>query len=262
MQRSEHGNRGNGGAGKIGRDVLRDGGKAEDVDVQHLAGLPRRFEIRASVGSQTEVQASAGGGLLHDFGVTFELIANSGSDEIRAVRIKSVLHHQVDVAQVDISKIDGDFFGFRRLWPQFLEIWSHDSSIGHLHGWYMDVWTEFARSLSLMNDRLLTKEFGEVFDMSWIDEVKDRPAAKEFVEIAGKERIARAADEAARHALARVLVNHARKAGLDLHEDAESLTEKLAIYANQERLEFMIGDMDKMTDVRQFLRDHNVGLIT
>jgi hypothetical protein len=115
-------------------------------------------------------------------------------------------------------------------------------------------------AIRLMNDRLLTKEFGEVFDMSWIDEVKDRPAAKQFVEIAGKERIARAEDEAARRALARVLVNHARKAGLDLHEDAESLTEKLAIYAEQERLELMIEDMDKMTDVRQFLRDHNVDL--
>src|SRR6202035_5767765 len=45
MQGSEHGNRGDGGASEIGRDVLRDGGKTEHVDMQHLAGLPRRFEI-------------------------------------------------------------------------------------------------------------------------------------------------------------------------------------------------------------------------
>jgi hypothetical protein len=32
-------------------------------------------------------------------------------------------------------------------------------------------------------------------------------------------------------------------------------------YAEQERLELMIEDMDKMTDVRQFLRDHNVDLL-
>ena len=59
MQGSEYRNRGDGGAGEIGRDILRDAGKAEDVDVKHLAGLPRRFEIRAGVGSQNEVQAFA-----------------------------------------------------------------------------------------------------------------------------------------------------------------------------------------------------------
>ena len=96
--------------------------------------------------------------------------------------------------------------------------------------------------------------------MSWIDEVKDRPAAQQFVEIAGKERIARAADEAARHALARVMINHARKTGLDLHEDPDSLTEKLAIYADQGRLKQMIEDMGTMTDVREFFRDHNIDL--
>jgi hypothetical protein len=118
MEGSEHGNRGNGGAGEIGRDILRDAGKAEDVDVQHFAGPPRRFEIRASAGSQTEVQAFAGRGLLDDVGVTLELIANRRSDEIGAVRIKSVPHHQIDVAQVDIAEIDRDFLGVWGLWAQ------------------------------------------------------------------------------------------------------------------------------------------------
>jgi hypothetical protein len=65
----------------------------------------------------------------------------------------------------------------------------------------------------LMNGNLPKQGYREVFDMSWIDEVKDRPAALRFVKIAGKERIARAESEAARRALARVLVNHAEKAG-------------------------------------------------
>ena len=55
MQGSEHGNRGDGGAGEIRGDVLRDAGKAEDVDVQHLAGSLRRLEIRAGVVPQTKV---------------------------------------------------------------------------------------------------------------------------------------------------------------------------------------------------------------
>jgi hypothetical protein len=70
MQGSEHGNRGDGGAGEIGRDVLRDAGKAEDVDVQNPTGLPRRFEIRAGVVLQTEAQALAGGGLLDHVGLS------------------------------------------------------------------------------------------------------------------------------------------------------------------------------------------------
>ena len=60
MQGSEHRNRGNGGEGEIGRDILRYAGKAEDVDVQHLAGLPRRFEIRSGVVPQTEGQGLCG----------------------------------------------------------------------------------------------------------------------------------------------------------------------------------------------------------
>jgi len=45
----------NGGAGEIGRDVLGDAGKAQNIDVQHLTGPPRRFEIRSAVVSQTEL---------------------------------------------------------------------------------------------------------------------------------------------------------------------------------------------------------------
>ena len=36
-------------AGQLGSDVLGDGGQAEHVDVQHLAGALRRFEILAAV---------------------------------------------------------------------------------------------------------------------------------------------------------------------------------------------------------------------
>jgi hypothetical protein len=43
------------------------------------------------------------------------------------------------VAQVHIAKINRDFFVFRRLRPQFMDIWGHVfPSSRHLHGWYMD----------------------------------------------------------------------------------------------------------------------------
>ena len=56
----EHRDRGDGGAGELGRDVLGDGRQAEHIDMQHLAGAPRRFEILAAVIPQPEVQSSSG----------------------------------------------------------------------------------------------------------------------------------------------------------------------------------------------------------
>ncbi|MET4155681.1 hypothetical protein ABIC05_008045 [Bradyrhizobium sp. RT7a] len=125
MEGSEHGNRADSCAGEFGRDVLRDAGKAKHIDVQHLAGSLRRFEIRARVIPEAEIQAFAGGRLLDHVGVTLELIADRRPDEIRAIRIEPVIHHQIDVAQVDEAEIDGDLFGFRRLRPQFLNIRRH-----------------------------------------------------------------------------------------------------------------------------------------
>ena len=52
MKGAQHGDRGDGGAGKLGRDVLGDGRQAKNIDVQHLAGALRRFEILAAVISQ------------------------------------------------------------------------------------------------------------------------------------------------------------------------------------------------------------------
>ena len=127
MEGSEHGNRADGGAGEIGRDVLRDTGKSKHIDVQHLAGSLRRFEIRARVIPEAEIQAFTGGRLLDDVGVTLELIADRRPDEIRAVRVEPVLHHQIDVAQVDEAEINSDLFGFRRLRPQYLNVRGHNS---------------------------------------------------------------------------------------------------------------------------------------
>jgi hypothetical protein len=45
MQGPQYRDRGDGGAGQIGSDVLGNGCQAEHVDVQHLAGALRRFEI-------------------------------------------------------------------------------------------------------------------------------------------------------------------------------------------------------------------------
>ena len=90
--------------------------RPKNVDVQHLAGAPRRFEILAAVIPQPEVQALSDRGLLDDVCVTFELVADGRPDEIGPVRIEPFLHHQIDVTEVDIAKIDRDFLGVGGLW--------------------------------------------------------------------------------------------------------------------------------------------------
>ena len=79
----------------------------------------------------------------------------------------------------------------------------------------------------------------------------DNPVAKQFIEIAGKDRLA----EEARRALARVLARHATKLSLDPPDDAETL---LATYADEKVLSEMIEDMQNMADFREFLRNHGV----
>ena len=41
-----------------------------------------------------------------------ELIADRSANKVRAVGIKAFLHQQVDVAEVDVTQIDCDLFGF------------------------------------------------------------------------------------------------------------------------------------------------------
>jgi hypothetical protein len=88
VQGPQHGDGGNGGAGEFGRDVLRDAGKAQNIDMQHNTGPPRRFEILSAVVAQTELQAFSGRGLFDDVSVAFELVTDRRSEEISAVGIE------------------------------------------------------------------------------------------------------------------------------------------------------------------------------
>src|SRR5258708_18006000 len=125
MEGSEHRHRSDGGAGQIGRDVLGDGRQAENVDVQHLAGASCRLEIFAAVVPQPKVKALSDRRLLYDVRVPLELVADGRSDEIGTVGIESLLHHQIDLTQVDVTEVDGDLLGVGRFWPQVAHIVSH-----------------------------------------------------------------------------------------------------------------------------------------
>jgi len=140
MQSPQHADGGDRGPSKLGCDVLGDSGKTQHVDVQHLTGAARGFEILAAEVPQTEIQTFSGRRLFSYIGMTFELIADRRPNEIGTVRVEAFMHHQVDVTEVDEAKIDRDLFAVGGLWPEFADIADHVClpSIHHLHGWYME----------------------------------------------------------------------------------------------------------------------------
>src|SRR4029077_2054367 len=118
MEGAQHRDRGNGGAGQIGRDVLGDGRESQNVDVQHLAGATRRFEIFAAEIPQTEVQALPGRGLVDDVCVTFGAGCGWPSGSNRSGSNRILPAPSIDLTEVDIAKVDRDFLGVWGLWAQ------------------------------------------------------------------------------------------------------------------------------------------------
>src|SRR4029077_5472555 len=92
------------------------------MDVQHLAGALRRFEILAAVISKPEVQALSGRALPDDLCMALELVPDGGPDENGPVRIEPFLHHEIDVTEIDIAKVDRDLLGIASPGSQFAYI--------------------------------------------------------------------------------------------------------------------------------------------
>jgi hypothetical protein len=74
--------------------------------------------------------------------VAFELIADGRPDEIGTVGIEPFLHHQIDVTEVDLAKVDRDLLGFRSLGSQLAYIVGHGNiPLSHPIGWQQDgIW--------------------------------------------------------------------------------------------------------------------------
>ena len=103
---------------------------------QRLPGDARRFQVLAAVMAKAEIEGLARHRLADRVGVPVELVVDGGANEIRPVGVEAVLHHQVDMAEIDIAEIDRDLFAVRRSGPQLLHIASHHQpSLCHPTGW-------------------------------------------------------------------------------------------------------------------------------
>ena len=101
----------NGGDGfprQLGRNICCDHRQPEHLDVKRLAGRLQGLQVLPAVLTQAEVELVPSNGLLDGVAVAIELIADRCSDEVGAVGIKTLLHQEVDVAEIDIAEVDRD----------------------------------------------------------------------------------------------------------------------------------------------------------
>src|SRR5690606_17990257 len=112
----------------------------QHMDVEHLAGCTRRLEIIAAVVSQAEVEALVGYRPPHRVRMPLELVADCRADKVGPVRVEPLLHHQVDLAEVDVTEVDRDLLGIAGLRSQLMYVPCHRSfpSIRHPLGWQVE----------------------------------------------------------------------------------------------------------------------------
>jgi hypothetical protein len=71
-------------------------------------------------------------------GVAFELIADCGSNEIGPVRVETLLHHEVDLPEVDVTEIDRDLLAVG-LWAELMYL-GHNIAIRYPSVWMVYGW--------------------------------------------------------------------------------------------------------------------------
>src|SRR4029077_1833553 len=90
----------------------------------------------ARIVSETKFQRMAHDRFTHLIAMGRKMVADRRANEVRAVGIKAFLHQQIDVAEVDVTQVDCDLFGFARSIAEPVNLGGH--AWLHLCGWYMD----------------------------------------------------------------------------------------------------------------------------
>jgi hypothetical protein len=81
--------------------------------MEQLSGRAHRFQIFTAEMPQAELHFFSGYRLLDRVSMSFELIPDGGANEVGAVRVKPLLNHQIDVTEIDMTKVDRDFLAIR-----------------------------------------------------------------------------------------------------------------------------------------------------
>src|SRR6476619_83860 len=71
-------------------------------------------------------------------------VADRGPNEVGTVGIEAFLHQEIDVAEVDVTKVDRDLFRLARSVAEPMNLCRH-CVLYHLSGWYMDGPSDISR---------------------------------------------------------------------------------------------------------------------
>src|SRR5262249_49393515 len=134
---TKHRDRFNGRQSKRGRHVGGNGGEPEHLDVKLFTRGFDGLEIRARIVPETKLQRMPHDRFPDLLVMGRKLVADGRANEVRAVGIKAFLHQQIDMAEVNVTQVDGDLLGFARSIAEPLNFSCH-VQYSHLIGWYMD----------------------------------------------------------------------------------------------------------------------------
>src|ERR1700722_8084939 len=113
-------------ASQFRRDISREDGQAENLDMKGLLGRLHGLEVLPTVTAQSEIQLLSRDGVLENFVVAIQLVPYRRANEVRAIRVKAVPDHQVDAAKIHVAEVDGNLLSVGRARTEFV-------NLRHLH---------------------------------------------------------------------------------------------------------------------------------
>ena len=128
MQGTQHGDRFDGRQGKFRRHIRGYAGKPKHLDVQFLPGRSGRLQIRAREVAETELQRMPHNRFLDFLFMGRKPVADRGPNEVGTVGIEAFLDQQIDVAEVDVTKVDRDLFRLARSVAEPMNLGGYDDS--------------------------------------------------------------------------------------------------------------------------------------
>src|SRR5215831_15114189 len=137
---AKHRDRFNGRQSKRGRHVGGNGGEPEHLDVKLFTRGFDSLEIRARIVPETKLQRMPHDRFPDLLAMGRKLVADGRANEVRAVEIKAFLHQQIDMAEVNVTQVNGDLFGFARsiAEPLNFSCHVHSPSDWMVYGWSKD----------------------------------------------------------------------------------------------------------------------------
>src|SRR5271165_6017481 len=107
------------------RDVVIDGRKPEDLDVEPAALRLHRLQLFAADASEAEFKGVPHDRLLDRVRVGGELVADRRADEVGAIGIESFAHQEIDMSEVDEAEVDRDLLALALPFSQSVNFSRH-----------------------------------------------------------------------------------------------------------------------------------------